>query len=104
MLRTHQIAALIALTLPALALPAAAQEQRPRDHIYQCFKCHGDDGIAKDHEVPHLAGQQRDYLYNQLKAYRSGKRPNKEMRYMSREMTDQELREIADYFAALPPR
>lgn len=99
MLRTGLIA-----TALMIALPAGAQEQQARDHISQCFKCHGDDGIAKEHDVPHLAAQQRDYLYNQLKMFRSGKRPHKEMRTMSRDMTDQELREIADYFGSLPPR
>lgn len=95
---------LVSLALIGAALPAPAQEQRARDHISQCFACHGDDGIAKDRDVPHLAGQQEAYLYNQMKAFRQNKRPHKEMRVMSREMTDTEMREIAAYFAALPPR
>ena len=94
----------MAAAMALCAHPAAAQEQRPRDHIVQCFACHGDDGIAKDRDVPHIAGQQELYLYNQMKLFRQGKRPHKEMRVMSREMTDGEMREIAAYFAALPPR
>ena len=100
MLRTAGLIALVCLT-PSLA---DAQVQRPRDHITQCFACHGDDGIAKDREVPHLAGQNEVYLYNQLRNFKAGKRPHKEMRVMSRDMDDGEMREIAAYFAALPTR
>lgn len=96
MLRIAGLAVLLA------SLPAVAQEQRPRDHITQCFACHGDDGIAKDREVPHLAGQNEVYLLNQLRHFKNGKRPHKEMRVMSRVMSDEEMREIAAYFAALP--
>jgi cytochrome c553 len=69
-----------------------------------CAPCHGDAGIAKSADVPHLAGQQKLYLYNQLRAFRAGKRPHKEMLYMSRQMTDADMRAIADYYASLPPR
>lgn len=84
------------------AQPSVAAEVR--DLIQECAYCHGDAGIAKDKDVPHLAGQQRAYLYNQLQAFRSGKRPHKEMRIMSRQMTDAEMSVIADYYASLPPR
>jgi cytochrome c553 len=86
------------------ALPQAAGAAEVRDLIAECAYCHGDAGVAKDKDVPHLAGQQRDYLYNQLVAFRRGKRPHKEMRYMSRQMTDAEMRALADYYASLPPR
>ena len=75
-----------------------------RDLVKECAYCHGDAGIAKDMDVPHLAGQQRAYLYKQLRAFRSGKRAHKEMRAMSRQMTDADMRIIADYYASLPPR
>lgn len=95
-------AALAASLIWAAAQPCAAQERRPRDHISQCFSCHGEDGVAKEFDVPHLAGQQEAYLYNQIKAFRTGKRPHKEMKVMSREMTDREMHEIAAFFASLP--
>lgn len=99
MLRTT----MLALALLATALPARAEEQqRRRDHIIQCFACHGDDGIAKDRDVPHLAGQQEAYLLKQLHDFKAGRRPHKEMRVMSREMSNEEMREIAAYFASLP--
>lgn len=78
-----------------------AQEQ---DLMVQCAACHGADGIARDREVPNLACQHDEYLYNQLRAFRSGKRPHKEMRYLGRRMNDQEMQIIADYYAGLPCR
>ena len=91
-----------AIVLALVCAPAAHAEVR--DLIQECAYCHGDAGIAKDRDVPHLAGQQREYLYKQLQAFRTGKRPHKEMRIMSRQMSDADMRMIADYYASLPPR
>ena len=81
----------------ALALfgagPAFAQSDDLVDLIAEaCAPCHGDEGIAKSVDVPNLAGQHNVYLYNQLRAFRTGKRPHKEMRFMSRQMTDADMR------------
>ena len=64
--------------------------------------CHGADGIACSADVPNLAGQHELYLYNQLKAFAAGKRPHKEMRFMSRQLSDAEMREIAHYYEQSP--
>lgn len=87
-----------------LAAQAALAEEKPgvADFLAQCAACHGVDGIAKSADVPHLAGQHELYLYNQMKAFRSGKRPHKEMRYMSRRMSDADMREIARFYDHLP--
>lgn len=87
-----------------LATPQLSRAAEVRDLIRECAYCHGDAGVAKDKDVPHLAGQQRAYLYNQLVAFRAGKRPHKEMRYMSRQMSEADMQAIADYYASLPPR
>jgi cytochrome c553 len=83
-------------------LPATAQIRG--EIIQQCAACHGEDGIARDMEVPHLAGQNERYLFNQIMAFKSGKRPHKEMRFMAREMTQEEVAALAAYYASLPPR
>ncbi len=70
--------------------------------LVQCAACHGPDGIARSADVPNLAGQHELYLYNQLKAFAAGKRPHREMRYMSRQLTDADMREIAQYYERLP--
>ncbi|MGL4811159.1 MAG: c-type cytochrome [Beijerinckiaceae bacterium] len=100
----------LAVLLPSvfaacLALPAAAQTPltpRLRAIIESCAPCHGADGIAKDTEVPHLAGQNEVYLQNQLDAFRTGKRRHREMRYVAGELTRAEMDAIASFYAALP--
>ena len=97
-------AVIVALALLG-AGPALAQSDDLVDLIAEaCAPCHGDEGIAKSVDVPNLAGQHNVYLYNQLRAFRTGKRPHKEMRFMSRQMTDADMRAIADYYSKLPPR
>ena len=91
----------------AAGLPVHAQQTRPHravDIATDCAPCHGVDGIARDRDVPHLAGQNEGYLYNQMKAFQSGRRPHKEMRQMSRPLTDAEMQAIAEYFSTLPSR
>lgn len=98
----HMAAVALGLTVLApiaQAEPKAAQKSAP---IEQCIYCHGVDGIAPDAEVPHLAGQNERYLLNQMMAFRAGKRPHKEMRYMSRHMSEDEIAAIAAYYASLP--
>ncbi len=99
----------IRASITALALigagPAFAQSSELVDLIAEaCAPCHGDEGIAKSVDVPNLAGQHNVYLYNQLRAFKDGRRPHKEMRFMSRQMTDADMHTIADYYAKLPRR
>ncbi|OYW63443.1 MAG: hypothetical protein B7Z40_15020 [Bosea sp. 12-68-7] len=96
------LAILLALAAAAAAAPALAEPRRSA--VEDCAACHGLDGIARDTEVPHLAGQNERYLFNQMMAFRTGKRVHKEMRYMARHMSVEEIAALAAYYAALPPR
>ncbi|MGP0103793.1 c-type cytochrome [Rhodoblastus sp.] len=102
-----------AAALLALAAGAAARAQHSggreltvgkHSMVEACAPCHGADGLAHDAEVPNLAGQNAAYLYNQLRAFRSGRRQHKEMLYMSRQSSDEDMRALAEYFSQLPPR
>jgi cytochrome c553 len=104
--KTRLTPPLAGLLLGALLLAAAAgaaPAQRP-DFLKGCIPCHGLDGIGRDAEIPNLAGQNEVYLANQLRAFKKGRRPHKEMLYMSRKMTDEDMRALAAYYASLPPR
>jgi cytochrome c553 len=96
------LAAAACVAFVAGASASAAEKPHLGDVIVQCAACHGADGIAKSADVPHLAGQQEPYLLNQIKAFRSGKRPHREMRYMSRQLTGAEMAEIAQHYARMP--
>lgn len=88
----------------AMVSPAASALDRGElvDVIAQCAACHGQEGIAKDVEIPNLAGQHDRYLVEQLQNFRSGKRQHKEMRYMSRHIADEEIEALAQYYSNLP--
>ena len=86
-----------------IAAPAHAQRHPVRPDLSQCAACHGAEGVARDSEVPNLAGQNEVYLVNQLRAFRSGARRHPEMRFMSKTMTDAEIEAYAAYYTALKP-
>ncbi len=88
--------------LGILPMPASADPRRIS--VENCAACHGMDGVAPDTEVPHLAGQNEKYLFNQLMAFRNGQRRHKEMRFMARELTVEDMAALASYYASLPPR
>ncbi|MGO4403395.1 cytochrome c [Bosea sp. RAF48] len=95
---------IIRLSLTALLVASPALSEPRQFAIEQCAACHGEDGIARDIEVPHLAGQNERYLFNQILAFKSGKRAHKEMRYMARELSTAEIAALAAYYASLPAR
>lgn len=94
---------LAVLVAAAASGPAGAQPEPPAP-VARCAPCHGANGLARFGSVPNLAGQNETYLLNQLRAFHAGKRAHKEMRFMSRAMTEAEMEAIAAYFASLPPR
>ena len=98
------VLAFVVLSVVGLgSAPAWAQKKTTRADLSQCVACHGAEGIARDTEVPNLAGQNETYLVNQLRAFRSGARRHPDMRFMSRTMTDAEIEAYAAYYTALKP-
>lgn len=97
--RLFALAAWLGVLAPARAEPTNMVEAHE-----SCVPCHGADGISRDSYVPNLAGQNGPYLYNQLRAFREGRRSHKEMLYISRKLTDDDMRALAAYYSSLPPR
>lgn len=92
----------LSILLLALAQSIALAQQAEGGIMVECIACHGEDGIAKDKDVPHLAGQNVDYLIKQMHDFQKGRRQHREMRVMSRTLTDAEIIAIARYYAELP--
>lgn len=67
-----------------------------------CAACHGADGNSSIGEWPKLAGQHAHYLENQLHAYKSGERNNPIMAGQVAALSDQDIKDLAAYFAAQP--
>jgi cytochrome c553 len=66
-----------------------------------CAACHGADGIALLPDAPNLAGETNIYIDTQLKAFKRGKRESEIMSTIVADITEAEMREIADWYAAV---
>jgi cytochrome subunit of sulfide dehydrogenase len=90
--------ATLALATSALALPAQAQDTG-RNLAASCAMCHGTDGRSAGGNEP-LAGMPKDDLVRKFKEFRSGAKPATIMHQISKGYTDQQVEQIAAYFAA----
>ena len=59
------------------------------------------DGVGIDDTYPKLAGQYADYMVQALKDYRSGARKNAIMAGFSATLTDEDIVNVAEYYATL---
>lgn len=72
--------------------------------IAPCAACHGDNGEGKEMDLPALAGQNPKYFELTMQAFKKGTRGNdlySRMRYIAEALTDEEIKELADYYASL---
>lgn len=67
-----------------------------------CVACHGPAGNSSNPEWPKLAGQGSRYTYEQLKRFKDGTRMNPLMNAQAAALSDQDMRDLAAYFAAQP--
>lgn len=68
-----------------------------------CIDCHGPGGNAPiDPTYPKIGGQYRDYLAHSIQMYRDGDREHALMKVQAVDLTDQEIADLAAYFAAQP--
>ena len=65
-----------------------------------CAGCHGVDGNATVGANPRLAGQYESYLYEALKQYKLGERKDLLMSNMVANLNDQDLKDLAAWFAS----
>ena len=92
------VVASVALVL-SLPVQAAGNAEAGKAKSTTCAACHGFDGVSSVPSFPKLAGQNRDYLYHSLKAYKSGKRKNPIMAGQVQTLTDADMQDLALYFA-----
>ena len=72
--------------------------------VLACASCHGAEGEGtSDVYFPRLAGKPAGYLYNQLVAFREGRRKYPPMNYLLAYLPDPYLKQMADHFASLRP-
>lgn len=68
----------------------------------RCSHCHGENGEASNTIYPRLAGQHKEYMVKQLQNFRSGERTGT-MNDIAKDLTDEEMIGLAEYFSAQPP-
>jgi sulfide dehydrogenase cytochrome subunit len=82
------------------AAACAADASQVRSLAAGCANCHGTQGVAQPGMVS-LAGQPKDVLLKNLLEFKSGKRPATIMHQLSKGYTDEQLEQLASYFASL---
>ncbi len=92
-----------ALLLGAAAAASAAPfEDSIGQRVLACTGCHGVQGrAAADGYYPRIAGKPAGYLFNQLRAFRDGRRHYGLMAGLLAPLDDAYLGEIAEHFASL---
>lgn len=93
-----------ALTVSVLS--SAADIEAGKAKAVTCAGCHGPNGISMVPIYPNLAGQKAPYLESAMKAYRSQERAGGQsavMYGMAAPLTDEDIANLAAYFASLDP-
>jgi cytochrome c553 len=94
------------LALAGVFSMAHAQDvQRGSTKVQMCIGCHGIVGYQADfpqvYKVPKIAGQDAKYIASALTAYRAGDRKFPTMRSVAAALSDQDIADIAAYYAQL---
>ena len=93
------LAALCLLVISCLPLGAFAQEP---PQAAACTACHGPGGNAQIPTYPSIAGQPKLFIENQLVLIREGLRDVPEMRDVVKDMTDETIVALANYYTKAP--
>jgi cytochrome c553 len=97
------------LTKPTATVPDVGAELATRGRwskqVPGCVQCHGPGGAGVGAHFPPLAGQPAAYIESQLRAWQRGTRHNDPlqlMQHLSAALSDQDLHDVAAWFAAQP--
>jgi cytochrome c553 len=82
------------------AAQAAGDSQAGKAKAATCAGCHGANGEGKK-PYPALAGKSESELMQALQDYKSGKRANPIMKSFATPLSDQDMANLAAYYASL---
>ena len=94
----------VILALISESILASGDPDAGKIKSYTCTGCHGIPGyknVYPTFHVPKLGGQNEAYLVAALKAYRDGERDHKTMVLQAEALSDEDITDIAAYFASL---
>lgn len=89
------------MALAALCSVGQAMAASPAPTPYFVANCHGTDGKSVTPIMPKLAGQDREFILETLRAYKAGTRSGTIMPQLSKGYTDEEFVQLADYFSTV---
>ena len=93
----------VLLSAVASAQLISGDVEAGRKKAAACGGCHGADGNSANPAVPSLAGQAPLYTYYQLVQFKLEKRKNPAMAPFIAPLTDDDMRDVAMYYASLRP-
>ncbi len=107
---TRILVYLLSFFLIAIAQLSSAQNVSPsspqippntiEERVRACASCHGETGRGISNVYfPRLAGKPAGYLYNQLVAFREGRRKYAPMNFLLAYLPDEYLKQMAQYYA-----
>ena len=104
---TVALTVLAGFAVSAQAADVVGNAKAGQSKVAMCIGCHGIPGYRtaypEVYEVPMLGGQNAKYLENALHAYKKGDRHFDTMRAIATTLTDQDIADIAAYYAAQTP-
>jgi cytochrome c553 len=91
----------VVVTPQLLSNPSAVSIGRGATLAHRCAICHGASGLSQA-DTPNLAGQYAVSIYKELQDFTSGARTNAVMSPQIADLSDQDMRDVAAYYAYLP--
>lgn len=96
--------ALVGLSFSLCLISTASFAEEPATGAKKaelCFGCHGEDGISLSPTIPNLAGQKSEYLLKAIGDFKKGARKNSLMQSVISGVSDDDAKEIVNYFSNL---
>lgn len=104
MLTKRVIFALMFILMLAVgSVQAGGDAARGQELAVDCADCHGDDGLG-DEDIPAIAGMDAAEQLKELMDFKSGAREDEEgdMTDSVEDLSEQDMADLAAYFATLP--
>lgn len=100
----HSILASLILLVMTCSGHAMGNNSVGRATTASCATCHGQDGRSLNPSWPNLAGQHADYLVKQIHdlKHNESRRVDEAMAPFIRELTDEDIQNIADFYSKKP--
>jgi cytochrome c553 len=95
----RSLAVAVLISMAALPVAAATLEER----LVPCLACHGEQGQSAIPEVPSLGAQPAFYVTIQLYMFRERMRVVEPMNEVTKGLSDDDVRRMAELISKLPP-